>query len=208
MNKKKFILSALTACSLLAAYSLPAVADSGPYLAADFGRAHFSGGIFDSGFIPPSSTTSVNDTVSANRFILGFQITPYWGVEAGYVDLGTATLSYPGTPSLGTYFIKADGAFVAGTGTWPISQQWSLYARAGVISSQVDYNHECNNGGCALFSSAQTTGSSATYGLGAKWNFLADWSLRLGWDRYRNLGNASYDANLLSLGVEFRLPTR
>jgi OmpA-OmpF porin, OOP family len=216
MNKKKLTLLMLVACALLTVYSLPAAADHGSvYLAQDFGRSHFSGGVLDGGGFgfDPSGTSSLKATSSADRFTLGYQITPYFGIEGGYVDLGTGMLSFRGKPVMGftdtgTYYIHDDGVFVAGTGTWPISEQWSLYAHAGTFSNTLNYNFRCNNSDCALFSSQQYPKSSTTYGVGMKWSFLPHWSLRLGWDRYPNLGEGfqSYRASLLTLGVEWHIP--
>ena len=204
--KKKFTLPALAACALLAAYSLPAAADGGPYVAADLGRSHFSGGIFDQ-FSGPGTT--VSDTDSAYRFTFGYQFTPYWGFEAGYVGLGQGNSSYREPPSMGftatgTRSAKVYGFYAAGTGTLPISDRWSLYARAGTFASTVESDFQCNNGDCSLGGGPQQqSGAGATYGVGAKWNFSPDWSLRLGWDHYSNLGDDSFTANLLSLGIEW-----
>lgn len=206
----KIYRSRIAALSLLAAFSLPAVADGGLYLAADVGQAHFSGGVFDDELLPPSWTSNASDTATGYRFTAGYQFTPYWGVEAGYVDLGHGTVTYrtkpstdPAVTTMVSYRVGANGFFAAGTGTWPIDQQWSLYARAGVISSKLDFQSHSNGISTSQGANATDTALKATYGVGAKWNFQPRWSLRLGWDHYRNLGNASYDVNLLSLGVEW-----
>lgn len=209
MNKK--LLSAFFGCLLPATFSVPAAAaDSGLYVAADLGQSHYSGGVFDDPYLPRSEITSDKDTVTANRYTAGYQITPYWGVELGYVNLGQGTVSFASpspavSSSTGANLVSAEGPFIAGTGTWPINAHWSLYARAGLISSELDYQNLCNNGSCGLFGNQTYTESEATYGVGVKWNFSPQWSLRLGWDHYGHLGQ-SYTANLLTLGVEWHIP--
>lgn len=198
------------AAGLLLAFSLPAAAaDSGGYVAADVGQSHFSGGVFDQSY-PASWTRSASDSTTGYRLTVGYQFTPNWGVEAGYVDLGHGTVTArnplpPPMPDVGnfvSYRVSAKGFFAAGTGTWPIDEKWSLFARAGVIASELDFQGQTN--GNIDIPSANDTAWKATYGVGAKWNVQPQWSLRLGWDHYHDLGNADYDANLLSLGVEWR----
>lgn len=207
------LLPTLLGCLLPAAFSTHVMAaDSGLYLAADVGQSHFN----SSGQTPPAGwTQSSSYSSTSSRFTLGYQLTPYFGVEAGYVDLGHSTVTdsnphpdpfQPLAATLTTTSIGAKGDFIAATGTWPINQQWSLLARVGVISSQTDYQYQSNGAVSIPTSVANSTNTAweATYGLGAKWNVQSQLSLRLGWDHYNNLGNASVDVNLISLGVEWR----
>lgn len=207
------ILPKVAASMLLAIFSLPALADSGWYVAADVGQSHFTGGQFDA-YHGALTTKSMSDSSTGYRLTGGYQFTPNWGLEAGYVDLGhgTATYTYqlsvvPDVSSRTQYRIGAKGLFVAGTGTYPITEQWSLYGRVGAVDGQLDIQAQ-TNGNINLVGGSDTSWKG-TYGVGAKWNFMPQLSLRLGWDRYLQLGPSSpsisqYDVSLLSLGVEWR----
>lgn len=206
------LVSSLGILAVLLALSLPAAADSGWYAAADLGQSHFTGGIFDAGF-PASWTRSASDSATGYRITAGYQFTSNWGVEGGYVDLGHGTVSArnphpdPFRPDIATfadYRIGAKGLFAAGTGTWPIDEQWSLFARAGLIDGRLE-TREHTDGLIAPLNVTETSWK-ATYGVGAKWKFRPQWSLRLGWDSYRRLGASSsgqYDLSLISLGLEW-----
>lgn len=206
----KICLSVIAASLCLTAYSLPAVADAGWYAAADVGQSQFSGGVFDDDQLPASWIRSSSDNSTGYRLTGGYQFTPNWGVEAGYLDLGHGTHTGtnprpdPFRPDVTTsvsYRIGAKGLFVAGTGTWPIDPQWSLFARVGMVDGRLDTQPHAN--GLIFLQGGTDTSWKATYGVGAKWNFQPQWSLRLGWDSYRQLGSA-YDVSLISLGVEWR----
>lgn len=207
MTKKDFIARALAGCLLLAAFSSSAVADdSGAYLAADLGQSRFSGDAFafpGSGWMSSSQSDS-----SAYRLTAGYQLTPYFGLEAGYVDLGHGSVTLrptPSSPPIGFNMLGfragVKGEFAAITGTWPIDPQWALFARLGGIEGKLDFQTTQSNVP-GTFDRTSTAWTS-TYGVGAKWNFQPQWSLRLGWDHYHSVGNASVEVSLLSLGVEW-----
>ncbi|HEY1992252.1 MAG TPA: porin family protein [Gammaproteobacteria bacterium] len=205
----KLCLSMFAAALLFTASSRPAAAEGGWYLAADAGQSHFSGGVFDGDPFPSTWTRSASDSSTGYRLTGGYQFTPNWGVEAGYLDLGHGTLSgkspvpasMPDVGSFASFRIGAKGVFAAGTGTWPIDDQWSLFARAGLVDGRLD-DQPYSNGNIASLEQTETSWK-ATYGVGAKWAFQPQWSLRLGWDGYRQLGG-QYDLSLISLGVEWR----
>jgi OOP family OmpA-OmpF porin len=206
VTKKNFILSMSAGCLFLAAFSPTAVAADGPYLAADFGQSHFTGDDLELA-AQPGWARSESDG-SAYRLTAGYQFTPYLGLEVGYVDLGHGTVTYRSTPAAAPSVITmvstqagVRGGFAAVTGTWPIDPQWSLYARGGGISGKLDVDTQQSNGAAG---DNTFTAWTATYGVGVKWNFQPQWSLRLGYDHYHNLGNRAVEASLLSLGVEWR----
>ena len=212
MNMKKAILSTLAVGVLLAVFSAPAIAaDSGWYVAGDVGRSQFSGGFFDNNYQLPSSwVRSTSDRSTGYRLTGGYQFTQNWGVEAGYVDLGHGTVTdrnphpdpfLPDVATRTTYRIGAKGFFAAGTATWPIGEQWSVFARVGVVDGRLDFQPH-TNGNINLMGGSDTSWK-ATYGVGAKWKFQPEWSLRLGWDSYHQIGS-QYDLSMISLGVEWR----
>lgn len=57
----------------------------------------------------------------------GYQFNPTWGAEFGYNDLG----QYGGA--------DVEAWTLAGTGTMPLNQQWSLLGKLGVASNRPQY---------------------------------------------------------------------
>ena len=221
--------------------ALPAIANadsSGWYIAADVGRSHFGDVAAQSDQIvtqisqdtsggPPATTST--DTDTGYRLTGGYQFSPYWGLEASYVDFGRATITEnaaslrgcpPNTPPpycLGPEVggvvdatLKAHGWVLAGTAAYPFNDQWSVFGRLGVISGNVelDVNSTPIYADPPSVSDSSSGHLHTTYGVGVNWSFANHWSARLGWDRYLSLGNSSttgkYTLELTSIGLVYR----
>ena len=217
---------------------LPAAAsadNSGWYIAADAGQSHYTGLGDVSGII-----TTFNANGTGYRLTAGYQFNLNWGLEASYVDLGQAsgngTGNVYGVPPLGCdivcvfdqYNVKlmTHGWAFAVTGTYPFLNRWSVFVRVGIIDARSEL--DINNTPIPPNTSATSTNLKSTYGLGVNWSFVDHWALRLGWDRYANLGDSSgtspyflvvnpgnstfqyccsstgtYNVNLVSLGIVY-----
>ncbi len=220
MNIKRLIQGIATALILMPI--IASAAGSGWYLAADRGQAHFADiaaqtnpSVFK---IPISSfvSSSASTQHSAFRLTGGYQFNQYWGLEASYVSLGQATINDNFFDTVGFATITAEvknrahGWVLAGTGTYPFNDQWSVFARIGAIDGYLEQDLSIINGcpGCYTPTSVSSTAWKATYGVGVNWSFANHWIVRLGWDQYRNLGNSNttgeYTVNLDSIGIVYR----
>lgn len=215
------ILAACTVC-------LPVVAlanNSGWYVAADVGQSHFTGNEY------PTNTffthVPFTDTDSGYRLAAGYQFNSYWGLEAGYLDLGQITgkedYVNPGHCTLfcfapSSYYInenfKSHGWSIEFTGTYLFNEHWSVFAHAGAIDARSDSNvyytpiPPYESGEQPFNTSYDSTNWGSIYGFGVNWVFADKWGVRLSWDRYSNLGNndnfaGTYSVNLATLGVVF-----
>jgi len=212
-TKNVLVCSCLLVISSLAP---SAFADDGSwYLGADLGRASYSGlqdigGPFfhyyhtvDTPFIGSNT-----DHDTAYRLTGGYQIDQYFAVEAGYLDLGQAeikgtvhvapelSLERPVDDKLKTHGFVADAV-----GRWPIADGWSVYGRAGEFLSRVTFDQGNPS------SSTTASGGKFTYGVGVVWTPSGPIGLKLGWDRFANLGDTGstgqFSVNLLSVGVVY-----
>lgn len=209
----------ISAC-LLVMSSLPASAfadDSGWYLDADLGRASYSGlqdlgGPFGQYYhtVDTPFTGSYTSHHSAYGFTVGYQANRYFGMEAGYLDLGEVEIkgvvTFPPILPLERLVddtVKVHGFLVDATARYPIAYDWSLYARAGEFLSHVAYEQGPSNSGPTANS------TKFTYGAGVVWKATEHIGFRLGWDRFSNLGDMNstgeFGLNLLSLGVVYSL---
>jgi len=118
---KKFV-SLLAIAGLVLAFSASAHADKGFYLGGAFGKAYLDENI---------GGVSIDTDSSIFRFFGGYEFTQYFGVEIGYLDLGTFkdTIDIGGT--LVPVSVSADGFTLAGVGTVPLSERFSLQGRLG-----------------------------------------------------------------------------
>src|SRR5215467_15829486 len=107
----------------------------------------------------------------------------YFGVEASYVDFGKATNS--------GVDVTASGEVVNAIGVYPFNNQWSAFARAGLINATL------KAGGTS------STDVKATYGVGGAFNFNRNLALRASYDIYSKLGDSGRtgetDVDMLSV---------
>ena len=218
--------------------SIAAADDGGWYLAADLGKTHYSDHAkFDSALLritSPTSPVTFDDDGSGHRIAIGRRFSPYWGFEAGYVDLGEATahmsgISFTtgltcGLPCESSYDIdpklKARGWTAELTGRLPLGADWALDGRAGFMRWRLDLDTDVTptmsppygNTSVPGGKSFNGHGTKATYGFDVSWSFAEHWAARLGWDKYKSMSYAvaafvtgsPVDVNMRSLGIEYR----
>ena len=87
-----------------------------------------------------------------------------------------------------------------GVGTLPIGTKFSLFGKFGVARSSSDYGQNLS-----VPSYMGDRNSELKYGIGLKYHYNPNLDLRLGWDRYNNMGaediyNIQNDVRWFSLG--------
>jgi len=162
-----------------------AQADTGVFVGASFGSSHLAEDF--SGF-------NVDTDANAFRVVGGFQFGDYFGIEAGYHDFGefSETIDLGGR-STRTKF-TADGWTLGGTLGLPLSDQFSLYGRAGVFFWDADVDIEG-------FSINVPNDENPYYGGGAKVDITSKLSLVGDWTRYEL---DTTESDVISVGFEFR----
>jgi OOP family OmpA-OmpF porin len=114
-------------------------------------------------------------------------------------------------PAAGTVHadVKASGWHVDAVGIWPIQNNFSLFAKLGVIFNEVKTS--LGTTGAVVFEPGTNTsphsGSNAKLGIGAGYDFSPTVGARVEWERASKLGDDNTgkgDVDLLSAGVVFR----
>jgi len=154
-----------------------------------------------------------DDEGTAWSVTAGYRINRYLAVEAGYVNLGTLsdtrTIDFPpglGVPSLSFHReLETAGPSLTVFGTLPLSANWQLYARAGMLFADTDLTTAFNgNSATSSFDSDATT-----LGAGAQYDWGGHWSARLEYQRTLDVGGdevaSSADVDSISLGFLYRL---
>jgi len=162
---------------------------------------------------------------------LGYEFTPNFAIEGGYVDLGKTTYSatygaqitttnpvfswWPKGPQTTTTSTLAGSASreakitgwnVSGVGIYPINDQFSVFGKLGMINAKV----KSSDAGAAFASGDDTTETKwkTTYGVGGTYNFSKSLGVRAEFERFSKLGDSqttgAVDVNLLSLGLAGR----
>jgi OmpA-OmpF porin, OOP family len=169
----------LIASVLSAMFATPAFAAApGPYVAADI-----------------QSWSTTNNAPFGNpgiglRIGGGYRFTQNWGVEANYAQ-STASSSVGGTS------YKASAFQLAATGTYPINDQFDVYAKLGASANKVSASgYTCSN--CSK--------TDLLYGVGGQYNIDRNWGVRLeyeGLGKATNAGVNDMSASTLSLGAVY-----
>ena len=125
----------LSACAIAAAFvAMPASAQW--YVGAGVGSSRAAGA--DGTDATGVTYSGGNTNKSSVKVYGGFQITPIWGVEAQYTDLGNRNIvATRAGVVIGSGNIKASQYSLAAVGTLPLSQSFSLIGKLGVSQNKV-----------------------------------------------------------------------
>lgn len=160
-----------------------------------------------------SMTRTLDESDAAFGFLAGYRFTPYFAVEAGYVDLGKVSYrvnargNITGIPTDAVLNVDTEtaGITVAALGVWPLSYRWEVYGRAGALFSSNDfrafYDDVEQNPRRDQFSENDV---DIQVGIGTSYNFLEIYDVRLEYQRIFDAGDkttAEGDADMISVGV-------
>jgi hypothetical protein len=176
-------------------------------------------------FTPVEERISLDDTDTAFAIMMGYRLNRFLGLEAGFTKLGAvtyksrATGDYPfDSGFLNTTIESQTSGFTATVlGVWPLTRDWELFARAGVLfatnrlrltfaAEGEDFIPAIGNSFDDSFSESTTD----TYaGIGISRRILEIYELRLEYHRVFDGGKeitggkADLNAALLGLTVTF-----
>lgn len=206
MNRKTAIAAVLAVITGLPMAAM--AADTGWYGAFDLGQSRFNGLAGEGAAL--GANPSISDSDTGYRLSGGYAFNQYWGLEASYVEFGQGEIDVTTTtPSSGTASakVKAHGFVFAGTGTYPFTDQWSGFARLGMIDGHKEVTVTGTGSLAGLTTNPSSTDWKVAWGLGVNWAFAPHWVARAGWDQYRNLGNQNTtgedNVNLASIGIVY-----
>lgn len=212
------------------------------YLIGSVGRTTISQDTYIN-TLSSTSTTSGNTITSMSpnqtdretsrtgyKLQLGYEFSPFFAIEGGYIDLGKTTDStsyatkvayYPFGTTV-NFHLDSDGQGgslrrtksisgwnIAGVGIYPVNKQLSLFGKLGLIDAKVKYSATATGPFATTFASTDTVESNwkGYYGVGAAFfpNADNDLGIRFEYERFSKIGdiNASgtTDVNLMSLGI-------
>jgi len=146
-------------------------------------------------------TTERNEVKKATPFGLfaGYDLSPVWALEAGYrADSGSTSFDLnPG------YQLKArvNTAYLAARGTWKLSEDWSLFGKAGVGQGRLKMDISGKNAPAGV--SVNKTGLYLS--VGASYLVTKDVALQLELEHTNKLEHDGFTAKTdrFALGVRF-----
>lgn len=142
-----------------------------------------------------------HDAVTHQRRVgvfAGYVLSPGWALETGYQGFG-GTTDYAlagGRLAVGTKL-----AYLAARGTWRLSDDWSLYGKAGIAQGRLAL--DLAGGGA---SNNRTVHKNGAYlAVGAAWLVASGVSLQLEFEHTDKIKHEGFTADMdnVSLGVRF-----
>jgi opacity protein-like surface antigen len=168
---------------------------------ADVDENEFDGLLVDvaesAGLSVVDGTSKVSDSDASLGLLVGYRFLPWLAVEAEWLTLGKVdyeahvqvTDGVVVAPLKTTIETDAKGVAVSALGIWPISQQWDLYGRVGVLladtSASVRFSSE---GASETVSDSQST-QVVLAGIGAGWKVSPTWTVRFDYQRFLDVGD-------------------
>ena len=140
---------------------------------------------------------TAKDTSTGYKLYGGYDFSKNFGVEGGYMDSGNGKAVFSNG-----FFVagKTTSLYVAATGTVPLSDQFSLFAKAGVASNRAKLH---NSGG--VYFDQRTT--SPVLGIGAAYTVNKNIALVIEYEDFGKtvkIDNDYLKTNLLAIGARYK----
>ena len=177
-----------TGIALIGALAAPPLLAEDAYLGLSAGESQLDDVCDDVEDTVVGGAVDCDDTDTAGKIFGGWKLTDWLGLEAAYVDLGTAEIDTPGS----SVDLDADGFSLSAVGFLPLNDNFDLFAKAGA------YNWDVEADGIA--GGLEDDGTDATYGVGARLGLNDNVALRAELERYEV---DDYDVDVASVGIEF-----
>lgn len=161
----------------------------------------FDNALRGAGAIGVTSTTHEND--SAYKIQLGYQFTPNFALEAGYIDLGKARYTANFLGGSANASVKAQGVNVATLGIIPIYGSASLFAKVGVINAKANTNLSTSQQNVSI----ESTHLRANTGLGFNYGFTKSLGVRVEYEQFYKLGDThggTQRVDFWSMGIAYK----
>jgi OOP family OmpA-OmpF porin len=161
------------------------------------------------------ATSTLDDSDTGFGLAGGYQVNQNFAAELAWVDLGDISYAANGTVTDGVDTFdaglgidqSASGPVFSLLGIVPIGERFSVFGRVGFALMSVDADATVSIDGESTADSVSTDRSNLMYGIGGEFSFNRRFGVRLGWDRYAEVGSedqaGEVDIDLISLGLRF-----
>jgi len=161
------------------------------------------------------ATSTLDDSDTAFGLAGGYQVNPNFAAELAWVDLGDISYAANGTVTDGVDTFDAglgidqstSGPVLSFLGIVPIGERFSVFGRLGIALMSVDADATVSVDGESASDGVSTDRSNLMYGIGGEFSLNRSFGVRLGWDRYAEVGSedqaGEVDIDVISLGLRY-----
>ncbi|MES2997784.1 MAG: outer membrane beta-barrel protein [Pseudomonadota bacterium] len=126
----------------------------------------------------------------AGRLAIGYQFTPNWAVELGYLKLRSTKTDIPPGPTPFTSFHFSQYAIdVAAKATLPLSNQFNAYGKVGVAYLTSTIQSKGDNGEAHLTAESHDRKWAPEAAVGVSYDITPNVSVDTSWTHIQQLGN-------------------
>jgi hypothetical protein len=214
---KHFGRKAAPAAWILFAAGPAVAAESGPYVGADLGEALYPKGAYHwrvaSGSVLSGNSLDTADFAWSLR--AGYRFSRYFGLEAGYVNLGgysgPLTDRVNAAAGHGNMSFSAKGETLAALGALPLGD-WDLHLKAGVFFNDARLNVSGIDNATPFQTRETLRNIHGLLGAGAGYDIDSHWHAQFDWTHYLNVGSKvdstgrinGPNINNLAMGISYR----
>lgn len=216
------LLTAATFTLLTMIFSESAAAEGGGmYVGATFGRvlSTYRHSDLDGALVSAFNdqitlgSTSIHKNETTWSLDIGYMVSPHFGVEASYLNLGTLKYRAAGTEaaSAGGQSVSVDldmtsrGPALALVGVLPMTNAWAVDARVGAYDGKTRTGVTSQVGSSTHSDSASKASVSLLIGVGASYTLSEHWAFRLNYLRLNHVSekvlNRAFTVDLVSAGL-------
>ena len=209
---RKTVIAALLIGSTIVVPSAMAAEETGWYAGASLGGSSvdidgdkWASAAVAAGFASATATTDKNDTVY--KIFAGYQVNSNFAIEAGYADLGKASIlmTTTGPDAAVTGEFSATVWEASLVGTLPINSDFTAFGKLGFYKDDAKAKIAAISGGEAISASADSSGNGTKFGAGLDYKLDKKTALRFEFERYQDVGDADTtgetNVDVMSLGM-------
>lgn len=143
-----------------------------------------------------NAATSADKTDNTYRVTLGYRFSPYIAAEALYTDIGQFGTRSTVTGGSVNADYKSSGYGIGLVLTAPVTQGFSLFARAGVLRTKTEADFSSSGVVSLGFTHGSSTRTGEHFGLGMQYDISKEVALRFEAERFNKLGDDSTGGEL------------
>ena len=201
---------------LIAAFCVSSAAFAQAYLGVSAGQSYtkLSDPVFDRLAADPNIDLDIKKRDFAFKVFGGYDFNPYFALEGGYADLGKLQVDlFNRAQDMNLHGeLKKSAWFLAAKGSYPIHEQWKLFAKLGVSSKHAKISTHASDANGSASTDVRDRRSDVLWGLGAEFMPVKNIGVRLEYENFGKFGVPSDDqdgsarvkADLWSLGLNYR----
>ena len=166
-----------------------------------------------------NASSKLDDSDTVYSFFVGYRFIPYLAAEVAWLELGEAAYKSSGELYIFDPMDKwlllgeaepkltwsGSGAVLSALGIWPVSEQWELFGRVGVLFADTELKFAIDG---EKIGSESESSTEFVWGLGVDFIFMDNFAARLEYQMIPDLGDKNTtgeaDVDLITLGLIYK----